>query len=384
MTACHVCGADCGAPIYRAAAPALTSMSTTLNTECLVYACRACGHAQSPTMADIQSFYDTEYRISLASDDHDQLYEMVDGAPVYRTVKQAELVLQHAGPPSGGRVLDYGAAKAATLRRIVETRTDLTPAVFDVSRDYEPYWSGWIAQDDQATYQCPDDWNDAFDLVTAHFVLEHSERPVDVLCDISRVLKPDGVLFFTVPDPLSNPGDLMVVDHVNHFTEASVMAALAAAGLAPVSLTRDFRGAFVVTAKRTGTPAARAGADALAETRQAVEALARFWRDARDRVLTAANHSSSESAAIYGAGFYGRWIANLLGEGRFSGFLDRNPHVRSAASSKPVFDPAAPPRDIKIVFAGLNPHIAPEILKDWLDETGLDARIIYLDRPPAG
>lgn len=377
MTACRVCGADCGRPVYRAGAPAITSLSTRLDAATEAYLCRGCGHVQSPDLPDLEAFYDTEYRISLASDEHDQLYEMRDGSPVYRTARQAELVLAHAAPPAGARVLDYGAAKAATLRAILAARPDIRPHVLDVSEDYRGHWQSWVPADAQSTYRAPAEWEGRFDLVTAHFVLEHVAAPVEVLRDIRRLLAPGGRVFVTVPDVLSNPGDLLVVDHVNHFTRPSITQALAAAGLrAEAVIEGAFRGAFVIVA-RAGEAEAPG---AVRETAAAVEGIADFWRAARERLLAAAGQHGERPAAIYGAGFYGVFVAaTIAGRQRLVGHLDRNPHVREAAPVQPVFDPASPPDGIELVYAGLNPGIARRVLKDWLAETGRGYELIFLD-----
>jgi len=378
---CRVCGMNLGTLIYRADSPAITSLSTRLDTETVVHVCTACGHAQSPDLPALERFYDTEYRISLASDDHDQLYDVVADQPVYRTRKQAELVLAHAAPPEGARTLDYGAAKAATLQAIMTVRPDIRPAVFDVSEDYRGHWAGWVADEEQATYRCPRAWSGRFDLVTAHFVLEHVAAPVDVFADIARLLAPGGRAFVTVPDVLSNSGDLIVVDHVNHFTLPSIRAALARAGLVADAIVPDaFRGAFVIIASRGVT--ADASGD-IPETVTKLRRIAAFWTGARDRLLAAAAANADLPAAIYGAGFYGVFVsAALQGHQRLLGHLDRNPHVRAAASVSPVFDPADPPDGIELVYAGLNPLIARRVLSEWAAEVGIAPEFIYLDEAP--
>lgn len=378
MIYCRVCGSECGPPVYHAGAPAVTSLSSLLDATTTCHVCRTCGHAQSPDLPDLKAFYDTEYRISLASDDHDQLYEMRDGVPLYRTAKQAELVLLHAEPKSGARVLDYGAAKAATLRALMDQRPDLLPHVFDVSEDYVAYWESWVPPKAQSTYRVPDAWNGTFDLVTAHFVLEHVADPVAIFKDIARLLAPEGKAFVTVPNVIANPGDLLVVDHLNHFTRPSLQRALAAAGLVASEILEDaFRGGFVVVAGK-GDPAS------LEPTEPAVAALdeiADFWSGAHDRLTAAADRHGSQQAMIYGAGFYGVYIASVLRDRqRLAGHLDRNPHARESASVSPVYDPASDLPEFGVLYAGLNPKIARSILSDWLTETGKsDLPIVYLD-----
>jgi SAM-dependent methyltransferase len=387
--ACRVCGAASGAPILAEPGPSITSLSTVVPSGTTLHLCRACGHAQKPAIADLASFYDTGYRISLDSEDHDQLYEHRDGRPVFRTVKQAELVLALAPPPPGARVLDYGAAKAATLARLVAARPDIRPHVFDVSRDYETAWAGWLPPEARACYEPPAAWAGRFDLVTAHFVLEHVGDPVSVLRRMAGLLAPSGELFITVPDPLANPGDLMVADHVNAFTAASLTRAAREAGLSlRLAPPASFRGAHVALLRRGGAePPAPPGAAVQdpAAAAAAVAALVEGWRRAAAGVARAA--AEPGPAAIYGAGFYGAWIGLRLGLGTPDAaggvvcFLDANPHVHGGRRfGLPVLDAygALPP--VRRVFAGLNPTVARSVMARWTQEIGRpDLAVICLD-----
>ncbi|MEM6906325.1 MAG: class I SAM-dependent methyltransferase, partial [Pseudomonadota bacterium] len=354
------------------------SLSTRLDVETEIYACPDCGHAQSPDLADVERFYYTEYRISLASDAFDQLYDMRGGEPLYRTAHQAALVREVAEPPQGARVLDYGCAKATTLQRLVAARPDIRPAVFDVSEDYRSHWTSWVAAEDQATYRCPEDWSGRFDLITVHFVLEHVADPVAVLSDIARLLAPGGSVFLTVPDPLSNPGDLIVVDHLNHFTAPSLTHAFGLAGLAVRALRQDlFRGAHVVVAERATAPAPPPDPG---DSYQKLCETAAFWQRARETLETAVAAHGDRPAAIYGAGFYGVFIASTLARRqKLLGHLDRNPHLQEAAPVSPVHHPLSPPPGIEVIYAGLNPAIARPILAEWRAETGLSPEVIFLD-----
>jgi SAM-dependent methyltransferase len=379
MTLCRVCQHSLGSPVYAAAAPALTSLAATLDVPTRVFVCTACGHCQSDDLPAAERFYDTTYRIALDSADHDQVYAVVDGRPLYRTDHEVEVVLSHVSLADGALILDYGAGKAMTLRKIVDRRPNLVPHVFDVSTDYTGHWKDWIVADRCATYSLPDSWTAHFDVVTAHFVLEHVHDPVAVLRDIRRLLKDGGTLFLSVPDPIANVGDLIVVDHVNHFSIASLKYCLAIAGFGDVRLDRDaFAGAFVAVT-RTGTADCDKQRDA-ASAAQALANLGQFWLEAGVRLDTAARLRNGRSSAIYGAGVYGSFIATRIGKViDLSCFVDRNPHVRARPHMGwPVVGPQDLPKHVETIYAGLNPAVAPAILADvpeWRDRT---IEVIYL------
>ena len=89
---CRVCSKSLGSASFNDNGPSLTSIRTVLNIATKVWVCENCGHAQSPDLPDISDFYDTQYRISLDIDGHDQLYENKNGQQLFRTAYQAEML----------------------------------------------------------------------------------------------------------------------------------------------------------------------------------------------------------------------------------------------------------------------------------------------------
>lgn len=379
MKTCRVCGAGLGVPVYQEPSPGITSLATILDVPTTVYVCGTCDHAQASDLPDVQKFYDTEYRISAASDEHDQLYAVADGKPVFRTDRQAEIVLGLIEIPHGARILDFGAAKAATLRKIVARRPDIQAHVFDVSDSYADYWRAWLDPARCATHSLPPQWSGTFDAVTAHYVLEHVVDPVGLMTTIASLLKPGGRLFLSVPDPIENPGDLLVVDHLNHFTPASLVAALTRAGLTVERLDRSsMNGALVVVGVRAAGAVRPVDS---ASGRADVKRLAQFWRDAAQSLRRSADAAPRAPSAIYGAGFYGTWIASVIRERtNLVCFVDNNPHLLGALHlGLPVLAPADLPLKIEHLYAGLNPLRAREILANStaLNRRGIE--IVYLD-----
>ena len=383
MTQCRICGATLGLPDYSAAAPAITSISTNLAIPTETYICRNCGHGQSPDLPKIQEFYGTQYRISLQSDQHDQLYVVRDGQPVFRTQRQAEM-LGAIGLPLNARVLDFGAAKGTTLRSLLESRPDLRPSIFDVSDDYIGFWQGWVPASEQATHCLPADWQGRYDLVTAHFVLEHVVDPIGTLKRLADLLAPGGKVFFTVPDPLNNTGDFLVVDHVNHFTASSLIRTCELAGLVAHTLSSNlFRGAYVVIAERAAVSESSSGGiktDVDSDIIQALDALA-FWSKSLGFLDTDQQSNGDEPTAIYGAGFYGALISSRLRH-RPVCFLDRNEHLWGTNYlGVSVLAPEACPRSIRRIYPGLNPRHARSVLADadnWMPQ---GSRVHYLAHP---
>ncbi|HEV7306868.1 class I SAM-dependent methyltransferase [Ensifer sp.] len=379
MTACRVCGSHIGAPSYEAPAPALTSGTTLLDVPTRVFVCGDCGHSQSDEIPDIQAFYDTEYRISLSSDNHDQIFAVAaDGTIIYRTDHQAALSLRLLDLPEGASILDFGAAKADTLRKMVLARGDLRPSVFEVSSDYAPAWQGWVPEAAQATYAVPEAWKGTFDAVMSHFVIEHVADPVGFLRDVHALLRAGGSVLFSMPDVAGNPGDMAVADHLNHFSEASLAHALASAGFELTTIDKtSFPGAFFVVARRadTAVETARTSKSADEAATEAREICA-FWERASEALEGGVERYARRKVAIYGAGFYGSWIYCRIGQDvDVVAFLDRNENLRGTTHfGIPVLPPEDLPEGAEALFIGLNPLKARDAIaaQPWLQRTGLD------------
>ncbi len=379
MNNCRICDSLLDEPVYSSGKPSISSVRTVIDVPLSVFLCPECSHAQKPALQDTSDFYDKEYRISLESKDFDQVYDVVDGKCVYRTDYQSEVILKSTNIAAGSKVLDYGAGKASTLEKIIAARPDIVPYVFDVSEDYTESWGKFLPKDRQAVYQIPESWNGTFSLVTAHFVLEHAEDPCEVFSNISQLLQPDGTLFFSVPNLVSNPGDLLVVDHVNHYSFNSINVALAKADLALVSMDENiFRGAIICVAKRKVSPTAGNRGDG-DKFKDEIESIAVFW-SRFDRLLEeAVNIYANVPSVIYGAGLYGTYIASkIAGRVPCECFLDKSPHlIGSEHMGLPIKAPSDLPSDVRVMYAGLNPKIARSAL-DFFKTRGIE-NIIYFD-----
>jgi len=367
--ACNVCGAPVGAPLYRNdGAVSITSLAKPFAGPTVVYLCPACAHLQTPALEDIGSYYDTNYNVRAESEDADDLYALRDGKPVYRTEHQAAEALAKLAPAPGARVLDYGCGKARTLRHMVAARPDLRPAVFDVSDAYRRFWDEFVPRDEQAAYAAPPSWDGRFDVVLTFYALEHVADPRAFLAGIHRLLKPGGRIHLVIPNVRRNTGDLIVVDHVNHFMPTSLRLIFALEGFDGVTLDEESNtAAYVVNARRAPAVADTANvndAPALAAARDEARAIADFWSGARRRIAAFEQTVRGRRAAIYGSGFYGVFIASALADrASLAYFLDRNPHQQQ----KRIFDrtvlaPEAVGDDVEVVYAGLNPAVGREII----------------------
>lgn len=381
---CSVCAGPLGEPIFASGeGHSLTSLCRIHPAETRVHACGSCGHLQTAAIADVDGYYADEYDILVDSEEEDQVYEVRERT-IYRTEHQVNTLLAKlviGEEPL--QLLDYGCAKSSTIRALCGLRPNVVPHAFDVSRRYVPFWEKFIATGNWAVDRIPPGWGSRFAVVTSFFSLEHIPAVAATMAEIAALLKPGGTFYCIVPNVFGNRADFIVVDHCNHFTAPSLRRLVEGAGLAVHEIDdHSHRGAFIVTARKEGTPARTAGPSA-AEIQTTVGELAEiaeYWRGAASKVREFEATLGDRRVAIYGAGFYGAFIsANLADQGRVACHLDQNPFLLGREfNGRPILAPGELPDDVDTVLVGLNPAHAASIIAGILALSGRRLNYFYL------
>ncbi len=356
MTACNICEEPLGPPVYRSPRPlSVTSLCEVLSGHTEVFHCSRCQHVQTTPLPDLAAYYDKTYQILVSSEEEDQLYAVVNGRRIFRTEHQVETLLRLVELPHAARVLDFGCAKAATLKALCVRRPDIQPHVFDVSEMYRGFWEKFVPAENEATYQPKTEWHGHFDVVTSFFALEHVAEPRAVLAQAASLLRSGGVFYGIVPNIFTNIADFAVADHVNHFTAPSLHRLCAVAGLGLEKIEgAAHTGAWVFVARKGAVAASAAPVDASAAR---VAEISDYWRDFGDRVRVFEQAHRGDTAAIYGGGFYGTFIATQLERPEaVACFLDQNPHrQKQTLLGKSILPPERVPAEVRAVYVGLNP-----------------------------
>lgn len=389
---CNVCGGPLGPCLYESeGGRSLTSLCQVRPGTTRVHACPSCGHLQTEEMPDAAAFYESDYGILVDSEEEDQIYELAaDGSPVYRTAHQVKVVLDKVALPAGALLLDCGCAKSSTIKALVAQRPDVVPHLFDVSARYIPFWEKFVKPEHWAVHEMPAHWQGRFDVVTSFFSMEHMVRPADSLRHMAAVLKPGGVFYGIVPNVATNVADFIVLDHVNHFSETSLRHLLQAVGLEVEAIdAQAHRGAFVVVARRVAgavaplpEPFPERFADSVKASLAHFDDMATFWRSVGERVRAQeASIDPAEPIAIYGAGFYGAFIASCLRHPeRIVCHLDQNAFLQGRQlHGRPIVPPAARPAHVATVWVGLNPVHARQVVAGVPSLVAPGVRLFHLE-----
>ena len=372
---CNVCYKEFGEPLYESLKDhSITTMNKSVAGKTRVYFCPGCGHLQTSELPNLNEYYAHEYAINISSEDDDQIYAVVDGKPVFRAEHQAAVLLSKVDLFPGCRVLDYGCAKAPTLKKILSIRPKIEAFLFDVTDKYVPFWNCFPKRPAWSVHQPDPSWIGTLDIVLSFYALEHVSDLHAALAHVKSLLKPGGLFYFVVPNVYLNAADFIVADHVNHFSPGSLHMLLAGAGFCQIdvdSVSHD--AAFVVTARL------QIGANIEEEAKRfegtatfsAAREMAQYWREISRRIEEfEATTQATDVVAIYGAGFYGNLIASLMkNPGGIACFVDQNPHLQgSEVWGKKVFSPVNLPQHVTLVLVGLNPrkaHAIIESITNW-------------------
>lgn len=377
---CNVCLAKSVKPIYVTdSKQSLTSLCELRDGNVTVWSCPVCSHLHSEAFEDTYSYYDTDYKILLSEEEEDQIYEVDNGVITYRTDHQIGVLLSKLELPVGAKVLDYGCAKASTLKKLAGIRPDLNVSLFDVSSMYTDYWDKFVKKENRAIHETPESWASSFDFVTSFFALEHIPEPIDTVKKVYALLEDGGTFYGIVPDTFGNVADFVVIDHVNHFTVPSLNYLLAKAGFSNIAIDSSIhRGALVFSAQKGKQEDAQLD---VASTLLRSNELASYWTELNRSIRETSTIHAGVPKAIYGSGFYGAYIASALEDlDSISCFLDASPYQQGKELfGKPILPPEELPTDVKVLYVGLNPSIARTVMANLKLLEDRDILLVFLD-----
>lgn len=385
-TKCNICNSLEIIKIYTFSDRNITSICSEKNQSSNVYFCSVCTHVMTDPLEDIENFYAEAYNINAGSEEEDQLLRIESGKKVYRYDYQAETFIKklNVDKSSSIKVMDFGAAKATTLKKIVEQCPLITPLVYDVSTNYKHFWDKFVKKEGQFISKLPDDLKKTVDVVSSFFMLEHVADPVSILKTQYSLLKEGGIVYYVIPNLYKNTADLMVLDHVNHFSKCSIAFMMEKIGFIEVNIDEEVNdGWFVVTGKKGGNlkltkrqleiPTREESSRLFSEAKQ----IAEYWISAHANIK---NFKTTKKFAIYGAGFYGSYIfLNLPDSQKPSLFIDQNPFLQNKkVHGIEVVSPDNLPLDVDLVLVGINPQVAHEAIQSICSWENPDLKFLYL------
>ncbi len=372
ITSCSICGCQMSEVFHSSSEVSITSLAALMPGKTVVSVCAHCGHMETSSLFDLDQYYDTGYKIGGLDADEDDLYTIEDGRMVFRSEHMARVLLEKTSHLGITKLLDYGCGKSLTSQRAMAANTELDVYLFDVSRDYVEFWKSFRPEEKLAFFNTPPSWSGSFDCVTSFFSLEHVPSPKDSVTQIRSLLRNGGYLYAIVPNIYSvNRADMLVVDHLHHYSLSSMKYCLSSCGFELVEVdNHSHQQASIYIARAVAEQVSVIELDP-AEVQTGIHdayKLADFWKGVEARL-----HEFEARAAASGVGrifIYGAGIVGVFLYSRFrnkqiiAGFIDLNLHKQKKLyCGLPVVSPSTvqlEPSDGMLV--GLNPGVGEPVI----------------------
>lgn len=325
--------------------------------------CSSCGAMQKIVddvwLGEIGRIYG-EFEIYHQSDGAEQpIYDLAGQGGTPRSVKLVEHLIATLGLGDTGRILDFGCGNGAALGSFTERRPDWKLFGTELSDRTLPALKrlrGFTKLFTCLPREIPED----FTLVTLIHSLEHLISPVDTLAELRTRLQDTGHLFVQVPDCARTPYDLLVADHLLHFTLATLRLAGERAGYHTVALSDAVVNKELSWIGRAGPSSTKAPSDYTAA--RAAMAMAQqhvAWLHAQVAAVSALAASSSK-LGIFGTSISGTWLYGVLKE-RVAFFVDEDPgRIDRHHMGLPILAPSAIPHGAD-VYIPLIPDVAAAV-----------------------
>ncbi|HEY6340799.1 MAG TPA: class I SAM-dependent methyltransferase [Bryobacteraceae bacterium] len=340
--------------------------------------CGACGAAQSPSdeqwLSEIREIYNNYRPYHQAGGVEQHVADPTTGQLRRRSQILVERYLALPDVPRSGKVIDIGCGTGATLRALserggwrlygseIDTKNIHSLASLD---GFEALYTG-----------APSELPGRFDLITMVHALEHFPDPVEVLRDVRNKIAPGGRLFVEVPNSDSNPFDLVIADHMMHFTPDTLCALAVRAGFKADCLATTWVAKELSLTARCSEPQAdddlrsNASFTALHRVRGQVNWLGRFVDTSREA------SAAARSFGLFGTSIVATWLSSFLGDS-VSFFVDEDPNRAGGTYlGRPVIHPSQVQQG-SVVYLALIPEIAAKV------ELRLRSTIPELRLPPA-
>jgi SAM-dependent methyltransferase len=358
---CRICGSD---SLHELATygslPRVTSDSKPWPAGGRLTVCTACGTIQKTAdrkwLGEIEKIYGS-YAIYHQSDGTEQPI-FADGRPMARSVRLTEYLESKLGLPEQLNVLDFGCGTGSALRTYAARHpgwklygSELSTVSLPTLRKI----AGFIE-----LYTCPPEQiPERFDLITLIHALEHVLDPVGTLSALFERLTDDGHLFVQVPDCGRNPYDLVIADHLSHFTLETLGYAGHRAGCNRLALSdrvlpKELSWIGRKSDGAVGTERKPDPHDGMRKAEAHVEWL-RVQAEAANRIA-----DQSPQFGIFGTSISGTWLNSAIG-GRAAFFVDEDPgRIGRRHMDMPILAPDAIPGNAD-VYIPLIPETAASV-----------------------
>lgn len=351
---CQACGAaDLHAIEGFQDLPRVTSDSKPFRSGGRLFVCERCGTVQkivdSEWLREIGEIY-RDYEMYHQSAANDQaVFDPVSGRPRGRCEVLVQRLFDSGILPRAGALLDVGAGSGAMLAAFSAASSDWKLFGLDLDDRKEQALRA-IPRFERLLTVPPEQLSEQFDLVALIHSLEHFTDPLSMLRRLRERISLGGRLFIQVNNADRTPFDLVVADHLCHFTPRSLAYLVARAGLGVEIVHTDWINKEIsllaLPNPRLPEPAHDVPREAMSRIQTDVAWLRSMLSHARD-------FAGSGRFGIFGTSVAATWLASGLGH-MVEFFVDEDP-ARDGRThlGLPILRPAQVPSGAVVYLAFL-------------------------------
>jgi len=332
---CRICGSDVTELLKNKSHQVVTSLGRLVEGNFAVYTCESCSHCQTETGIDFGHYYSSEYKSLLDFPEEDDIYKIENNNTVYRSEFMAKTFLakiscyQKDGQlPGKISILDYGCGKGHFVKSLLSLSNFTDCWLYDISDDYLPNWSDNVPRDHYACFDIPEAWAGKFDIITSLLSLEHVCNPAREIDSLRSLLTSSGFLYILVPNMYSeNEMDMLVVDHIHHYSPLSMKVALSAAGfdLLDEDHASHSQCSIYLAKRRPKVIKPVCKTSEINEYIRRQKDIAYSFGESFDRLRAFATSNKGRPCIVIGAGVIGSLVASLIDDlMSISCFVDSN------------------------------------------------------------
>lgn len=327
--------------------------------------CRSCGAVQKypdshwlNEIAEIYSGYAAYYQ---ADGDEQIILDSRSGSVRRRSDVILERLIETKSLPETGRVLDIGCGSGVTLSAVSKTLPSWELYGQDMDKrnkirlDAIP---GFVNIFDCA----PGEIEGQYDLITLIHSLEHFQSPGALLKSLLSKLSPVGILLVQVCNTVQNPYDLLIADHLMHFSADTLQLLAENSGFKVKAVETEWvtKELSMIASNSTLSRKVKL-AHSTTKKMETITLVSKQLRWLVAMVQEAKSKASdSDSFGIFGTSICATWLAGILGE-RIAFFVDEDPSRQGKDHmGKPVFRPQQVPIH-STVYMALVPEIAARV-----------------------
>jgi 2-polyprenyl-3-methyl-5-hydroxy-6-metoxy-1,4-benzoquinol methylase len=255
-----------------------------------------------------------------------------------------------------GSILDFGCGNGAFLSAVHAVRPGWHLAGSDINIKFKESIES-ISDNAVFIQGGLDEIEEKYDVISLVHCIEHLDDPKHYVRELAKKLKPSGIMFFQCPNIHANPFDLLIIDHVSHFTPGHLADMVEKAGLGPVALLSaldEKENSLVAGPGVTGRPHDKiSDVDLLERQTSVLEHVFAFYDGLAPGI---------EKVGIFGTSIAATWLVNSARR-KPDFFVDEDPsRIGREYYGRTIIGPENVPRDAK-VFVPLAPGVAREVSK---------------------